>query len=189
MEHESVSAELDRLVEGCSKQTLGKPDYQLLQRACILSSLSLRVYGASATSIAQQGQRIDLTRMPNSASVHSLSYGLDEAPEATLLSGPVAGMPVHTIWMVKHVGVVVVYRGTDSVQDMLTDISCSPTKLAQTNMMLHGGIHEAAIQTMSNIQATYTHAAQAKCHQDPIPLFLTGNRSAFPTLLHCAGLW
>ena len=192
MDRGDIDTQLDGVLDSCLRQ-FGKPDYQLLQRACILSSLSLRVY-AEVTSTQQTGHRVELTRMPEHQHADAPDQSLRGVPEASLLSGPITGLPIFTIWRVTDLGVVVVYRGTDSLQDIVIDINIAATKLLDCNILLHGGIYSAAAKTAYHIQATYAEAVEAEDLSEALPLFLTGccPFSAVVAWIHCcscAWLW
>ena len=171
----SVTEALEQAVQESVLPQLGKPHYWLLQRACILSSLSLRVYDNTQTDPSLNANSIRLTRLPKPKTpVSDAELHLAEVPEATLLCGPVGGLPVHAIWHVKDLGVVVAFRGTDNLQDVLVDINFPPQQLLSNGISLHGAIHSAAVGCMSTIASAYARAAQLDGSGQDLPLYLTG---------------
>ena len=167
---------LEQVLEDCIKTPLDKPHYYLLQQACILSSLSQRVYDPVQTTARAHQSDLQLTRLPRDPNGPASSLSEDPAaiPEAQLLSGPQPGLPVHAIWNVKHVGIVVAFRGTADLHDAYTDMSFSPTALSGSNIRLHGAVYSAAAKCMPHIQAVYAQAAQQSSKEDRPALFLTG---------------
>ena len=172
----SAEEALDEVIEQCSKQPLQKATYWLMQKACILSSLSLRVYDSRQIEVVLQTTDVKLTRLPKAvASTPTISVddSLAAVPEAKLLSGPQEGMPVHAVWAVKDLGVVVAFRGTSTMQDVFADVSFQPVQLASTNISVHGAVYTAAARTISAIRAAYSQAAQ-QCRDCTMPLYFTG---------------
>ena len=171
----NTQRELKQVLENCIKQPLDKPNYYLLQRACILSSLSQRVYDPAQTALTHPSE-LQLTRLPRAYNAPATSLSEDPAAtqEATLLSGPQTGLPVHAIWTVKHVGIVVAFRGTADLHDAYTDMGFSPTALSGSNIRLHGAVYRAAAQCLPHIQAVYAQAAQHSNMDDRPALYLTG---------------
>ncbi|DBA69366.1 TPA: hypothetical protein ACH3X2_012940 [Trebouxia sp. C0005] len=168
---------LEQVLENCTDHPLDKPHYYLLQRACILSSLSQRVYDPAQTAAQAHRSDLQLTRLPCASKAPAPSLSEDPAaiPEATLLSGPQPGLPVHAIWNVRHVGVVVAFRGTADLHDAYTDICFAPASLPGSNIRLHGAVYSAAAQCVPHIQAVYTQAAQQSMGEETPALFLTGH--------------
>lgn len=172
----SADEALDEVIEHCSKQPLQKANYWLLQKSCILSSLSSRVYDSHQIEVASQTSAVKLTRLPEAvASTPAISVddSLAAVPEATLLSGPQEGMPVHAVWAVKDLDVVVAFRGTANMQDVFADVSFQPVQLASTSISVHAAVYTGAARAVSAIQAAYTQAAQ-QCSDSTLPLYLTG---------------
>lgn len=176
---------LEQVLADCTKQPLDKPHYFLLQRACILSSLSQRVYDPAGTAVGVQTFELQLTlvQLASAATGLSLSEDAGAVPEAKLLSGPQPSLPVHAIWSVKHVGIVVAFRGTADLQDVFTDMDFAPRELSGSNISLHGAVYLAAAQCLPHIQAVYAEAAQQYSEADRPPLFLTGTRFCSSCLL------
>lgn len=174
-----VEQALDEVLLECSRQPLQKANYGLLQKACILSSLSLRVYDLQLTDRPQEACNVQLTRLPT-AVASSPSINLDDShsavPEATLLSGPQEGMPAHAVWAVKDLGVVVAFRGTASMQDVFADVSFPPMQLAGTDISVNGAIYTAAAKTISAVQTAYDQASQQSSNNN-LPLYLTGSNA------------
>lgn len=169
-----VQAELDQAVEDCAKQPLDKPDVWLLQRACLLAQLAERVYHPAQITHTQI--EADVACAPPHTAVTNLTAA--QSPEtklqAKLLCGPVPGLPVHAVWEVQKLGVVAVFRGTASLQDVYADIGFSPVQLSNSDIRLHGGIHGGAAKCVSSIQAAYNKASQHCSSQNPPALYLAG---------------
>ena len=167
--------EIEAVFEKCLQQPLQKANYWLLQKACILSSLSLRVYDISQSSLVEGFSNVRLTSLPKpDFSAPRISLGGDHAtnPEATLISGPQKGVPVHAVWAVKNMGIVVGFRGTASLRDIFADVDFEPVQLAGT-ISAHGAMYTEAAKAVSFIQTSYRQAAQT-CGNEPMPLYLTG---------------
>lgn len=163
----SFLQDLDQVLGACSQQPLQKANHWLLQRACILCTFSLDVYEFNKISAAQQaclGSPLPTT---------SFSTSPDTRVEATLLSGPIDSLPVHAIWEVKDLGVVVAFQGTDNLLDWFTNLNFEPVQLASSSSRLHGGIHTAAARSLPAIHAAYAKAAQ-NSNSGKVPLYLTG---------------
>lgn len=169
---------LDSLLDACARQQAEKPHYFLLQRACILSSLSQRMYEPAQIISRMQPQNLQLTRLPydtgTAMQTTTLNTFSPAVPEATLLSGPQTGLPVCAIWSVKNVGIVVAFRGTDGIKDIFTDICFAPKVLSGSSLLLHGAVYQAAAQCLPHIQAVYAETAQQCNAENKPPLFLTG---------------
>lgn len=166
---------LDDVLEQCSRQPFQKASYWLLQKACILSNLSQRVYSDQSDAIPKPSG-VELTRLPQAAKqapAISLDNSPASTPSATLLLRPGETSPVHATWVVKDLGVVVAFRGTANLEDAVADISFDPVQLASSKIWLHGAIHTAAVDSIPAIQAAYAKAVQSSNQQ--LPLFLTGH--------------
>ena len=174
MAESRVHAELDQAVGDCAKQPLDKPDMWLLQRACLLANLAERVYIPAQIAHTQLEAHVACPQPHTAAANWTAVQSPDTKLQAKLLCGPVAGLPVHAVWEVQKLGVVAVFRGTASLQEVYADIGFSPVQLADSDIRLHGGIYHGAAKCVSNIQAAYNKTSQHCSNQHPPALYLAG---------------
>lgn len=176
MDQTAGQAALDRVLQECAQKNLEKPNSALLQRACIFASLSARTYAVvqPSTSESQPDEPVRVT-----SSISTAVY------ETLLLPNPQPSLLSSAIWLVKDVGLVVAFRGTADLQDLIADVSFSPSKVAASNLWLHGAIYRAAMQYVPNIEAAYVKAKQHWPEQHTLPLYLTGAVSNNKLKLGC----
>ena len=176
MAESRVQAELDQIVQNCAKQPLDKPDVWLLQRVCLLADLAGRIYLPAQIADFQLEANVACAQ-PHTAVANSTAAQSPAQTQhrAKLLCGPLPGLPVRAVWEVENVGVVAVFRGTASLQDVYADIGFSPVQLSNSDIRLHGEIYSGAQQSVSNIQAAYNKALQhCSSNQGSPALYLTG---------------
>lgn len=164
----------------CSSGPLGKSaatNYFLLQRACIFAELSTRVYAEKG----KVGEVQLLTAVPDPMADAVAAGNAQTAatqPKATLLSLSTSA-PVHAIYLVEDLGVVVAFRGTKELEDVLTDASLGPVSITQYDISLHGSIYNAAATSISRIVAGYKEAVSQQkpsARAEVLPLYLTGQQ-------------
>ena len=165
---------LESVVRKCADQPLERPNVWLLQRGCVLADLAHRVYNAAQLKDAELEADLGHSCMPGVTPYSSPVQGRAAKVRASLLSGSPPGVPVHAIWQVPDLGVVVAFRGTVAVHDMYANIDFQPVQLSDSDIKLHGAIYRGAAQCIQNIQAAYMQAVQTANGQTTPALFLTG---------------